>query len=119
MNSIWLGVLVAMILLIAGYGLRRASRPFDPPLRETIHGIGQWLDSLGELHDEASRRRLAASIARIDHSDALAIVCPPCNGQPGRCTCAGLCGHPGCIGDHTTLGDIGPQLQAMLRQGEK
>lgn len=45
--------------------------------------------------------------------------CNPCNDTPGRCTCAGLCGHPACVGDHTVTWDMGAELEAMLRQGEQ
>lgn len=105
---VFLGIFCAMALLIAAYLLRRASRGFDPPRRPETRA--ERLADPAPTLDE----RMAASIAALDHSDVLAIVCPPCNGQPGRCTCAGLCGHPACVGDHTVLHDMARELEAML-----
>lgn len=58
--------------------------------------------------------RLAASVAALDGSDALATVCKACNDEDGPCTCAGLCGHPDCVGDHTMTWDMAAELEALL-----
>ena len=49
-------------------------------------------------------RRIGASIAALDHSDVLAIVCDPCNGGSGKCRCASKCGDWLCGADDTGIG---------------
>lgn len=43
--------------------------------------------------------------------------CTWCKPEPrGMCTCAGVCGHIRCIGDHTTLGTLTAQDMRLLRK---
>lgn len=73
----------------------------------------------GQLRRE--RRRMADSIAAAG-DDALALICDPCNGKPGTCTCASKaeCSHPLCGAADTGVSDLefSRELRALLdREG--
>lgn len=52
------------------------------------------------------------------HATATSRVCAPCNGETGRsCTCTWRCGHPDCVGDHTTYSRAEVRgLEALLNK---
>jgi len=117
--SIWLGVLVAMILLIAGYGLRRASRPFDPPTRRAAwRDVGQFVDGLGPIGPQRLAGPPPAELTGDDlqlidnFADAIfrALICAWCNIGKGDCVCIIDCPHvDDCrVGWTTTIGTIPP-----------
>lgn len=59
----------------------------------------------------ASADQLAAALAKVQPAGLLAsaVTCSLCNPSragTGRCTCTGQCGHPDCVGDHTSLSGL-------------
>jgi hypothetical protein len=56
--------------------------------------------------------------ASRDMDQAVNSVCRPCNGEPGRCTCACKCANPACGADDTGLTRWTEEEIAALR-GER
>lgn len=55
-----------------------------------------------------------------DIDQAVALMCDPCHGKPGRCTCTSRCGHLDCIGDHTSFSRIEVrELEEMLAREDR
>lgn len=134
------GLIIAtgLAIIILACGLAAAGLA----VRDLLRLLGPFLDSLGPVRARRQAppgkykvsvynghaapyayprptfdERMAASVTALDHSDVLAIVCRACNDEDGPCTCAGLCGHRDCVGDHTVLHDMAAELEAMLDGG--
>jgi len=54
-----------------------------------------------------------------DERQPMALVCEPCHDKHGRCLCEYRCGHPDCIGDHTTFSirEVAELEQMLDREG--
>jgi hypothetical protein len=65
-------------------------------------------------------RKWREASAVID--DATTVVCDPCHGRPGRCTCTVKCRHPQCGAGDTAVSDreFSRELRQLLdAEGEK
>lgn len=62
------------------------------------------------------KRWAEARDAREHDARVLAIVCEPCTGGSGRCTCSSKCGHWLCGAADTGVMTIDDEYRALLRK---